>query len=127
MVGRGRGGSRPARRELGAGWAESAQGVVAGLREWRALHPRATLAASETELDRRLEVLRAQRLADRALARAAAPCAAAERPVGGACGGRLVKAGRHPRTVRTLGDQPVRLERQYAEGPAGGSRVFPPG
>ncbi len=116
-----------ARRELGAEWEESTQSVLLGLRDWRALHPQATLAEIEAELDRRLQELRAQMLADLALASAAGTLDTGDRPPCPECGGHLIKAGQHARTVRTVGNRPVRLERQYAECPACGSRVFPPG
>ncbi len=127
---KGRGRREPG--ELGASWTSSVQEVFLGLKEWRTLHPRATLAEIETELDRRLLALRADLLADLALAsRAAAlPAASAtsgERPVCPACGGPLQDEGPHPRTLQTLGGAEVRLERDYATCTRCGYGTFPPG
>ena len=74
------------------------QDVFLGLREWRALHPKATLAEIETELDRRMARVRAQMLADLALASSATDVQAEAprcvRSVAGACGMRACAPGR---------------------------------
>ena len=107
----------------------SAQELFVGLREWRALHPQASLAEIEAELDRRLSRVRAQMLADLALASRAAEVGRvgpAERSRCAECGGRLVSEGRRRRTLQTVNDQAVTLERDYATCTACGSRFFPP-
>lgn len=121
------GNEKPSKRAVGAGWEERTPGVLLGLRDWRALHPKATLAEIEEELDARWNELRAHLMADLALASGAATLDEAERPACAACGGRLTKDGQHVRTVWTTGNQPVRLERTYARCPACESRAFPPG
>ncbi len=118
-----------ARRELGVEWEESTQSVLLGLGDWRAVHPQATLAEIEAELDRRLSRVRAQMLTDLALASRAAEVGRvgpAERPRCGACGGKLVSEGRRRRTLQTVNDQAVTLERDYATCTACGGRSFPP-
>ncbi len=120
---------RAGQRAVGTRWEGSAQELFVGLREWRELHPRASLAEIEAELDRRLSRVRAQMLADLALASRAAEVGRvdpAERPRCGACRGKLVSEGRRRRTLQTVNDQAVTLERDYATCPACGSRSFPP-
>jgi hypothetical protein len=120
---------RAGQRAVGTRWEGSAQELFVGLREWRELHPRASLAEIEAELDRRLSRVRAQMLTDLALASRAAEVGRvgpAERPRCGACGGKLVSEGRRRRTLQTVNDQAVTLERDYATCTACGGRSFPP-
>jgi hypothetical protein len=118
--------SRGAGGELGARWDGDVREALLGLREWRAAHPQATLAAIEAELDRRWLRLRAQLLEDLALASRAADLVA-ERPACPDCGARLVAEGDRVRTVVTLGDQAVTLRRAYATCTGCRGRLFPPG
>ena len=114
---------------VGAKWEGSVQDLFFGLREWRAVHPHATLAEIEAELDRQLTRLRAQMLTDLALASRAAQVGQVgreERAPCPECGGRMVSEGERARTVRTIGNEPVRLERDYASCTACGSQFFPP-
>jgi DNA-directed RNA polymerase subunit RPC12/RpoP len=127
MAGRGRGKrAERAQRVLGERWDGSMQDVFLGLREWRALHPKATLAEIETELDRRMARVRAQMLADLALASGATDVQAEDPPGCPQCGGRLRDEGVHARTLVTLNNEAVTLERDYATCSQCGSRVFPP-
>lgn len=122
-------GGREEKGRVGRQWEESGQELFLGLREWRALHPRATLREIEEELDRRLGRVRAQMLADLALASRAAEVSdgeTGERARCGQCGGALVSGGKRQRTLQTVNDQAVTLEREYASCPACGSRFFPP-
>lgn len=117
---------------VGSQWEAQAQEAFLDLRAWRALHPQATLAAIEQELDRRLERLRARMLADLALASQAADlqrtgARSAERAHCPQCGTPLHDGGRHARTLVTLGNQPVELVRDYGTCPQCGSGLFPPG
>ncbi len=109
------------------GWLGQMQEVASGLREWRAQHPRATFIEIEAELDRRLSALRAELLADVALASAATEVARGT--AGGCphCGGALRDEGARERTVVTLGQAPVRLRRDYATCTRCGYRFFPSG
>src|SRR3954463_11452368 len=111
-------------------WGEDAASVWAGLADWRAAHPTATFSEMETELDARLNQVRARVLADLALASAAADVQAAsraERPRCAGCGTVLQARGRSDRTVLTQGGAEVRLERSYATCPRWGDGSFPPG
>jgi hypothetical protein len=127
MAGRGPG-KRGARRGVGSGWAAEAAEAFLDLRGWRELHPRATLAEIERELDRRLERMRARMLADLALASAAADLErGTERACCPDCGVPLRDEGAHERTLVTLGNQAVRLLRDYGTCPQCGSGLFPPG
>jgi YgiT-type zinc finger domain-containing protein len=120
---------RTGRDPVGAEWEGKAQELFVGLREWRELHPRASLAEIEAELDRQLSRMRARMLADLALASRAAEVGRvgpAERPRCGACGGKLVSEGTRRRTLQTVNDQTVTLERDYASCTACGGRFFPP-
>src|SRR5438270_13895583 len=88
------------------------QEVFLGLQAWRALHPQAQFAAIEAEVDRRLNHLRAQLLADLALASAATDVTPAACCPG--CGGPLRDEGPRQRTVVTVGQARVTLDRAYA-------------
>jgi uncharacterized protein with PIN domain len=101
------------------------QEVFLGLQEWRALHPQAQFAAIEAELDRRLNQQRAQLLADLALASAATEVTPVACCPG--CGGALRDEGPRQRTVVTVGQAPVTLDRDYATCTQCGYRFFPSG
>ena len=113
-------------QEIGAQWDGGMQGLCFGLREWRARHPTATVAAIETELDQQWSRLRAQMLADLALASAAAEVAAGGRPACPECGGPLRDEGPRERRLTTMGNEALRLRRDYATCAACGHRLFPP-
>lgn len=116
-----------ARGVLGPGWEGGAQGVFLGLREWRALHPTATLREIEAEVDRRWAVLRGQLLADLALASAAAEVASGAAGACPECGGALRDEGVRQRTLVTAGQATITLTRDYATCVQCGRRLFPPG
>jgi uncharacterized protein with PIN domain len=97
------------------------------MRDWRARYPQASLVEIEAELDRRLHQLRALMLTDLALASGAAVLGAGERPVCPACGGPLHDEGSRERTIVTMGNEPVRLKRDYATCARCGSGLSPPG
>ena len=127
MAGQGSGKGAGSRR-VGPGWAAEAEAAFLDLRGWREMHPRASLAEIEGELDRRLEQMRARMLADLALASAAADLErAAERACCPECGVPLRDEGVHERTLVTLGNQAVTLRRDYGACPRCGSGLFPPG
>ena len=113
------------REPLGTRWEGNAQEAFLGLREWRALHPKATLGEIEIELDQRMAVMRAQILADLALASEARELQAGEPPCCPTCGAQLRGAGRHARRLVTLGNQVLTLEREYATCPACGVAFSP--
>ena len=111
---------------LGPGWEDGAQAVFLGLRDWRALHPTATLAEIEAELDRQWAPVRAHMVADLALTSAATEVTTARPPVCPDCGGRLRDEGPRERTLQTVGNAAVTLRRDYATCTACGRRLFPP-
>jgi hypothetical protein len=110
-------------------WRTVSAEVFSGYRDWRAAHPRATAHELEVELDRRLARLRAQMLADSAMASPAADWASqppAEQPHCPACAQPLTPRGAHTRRLRSHHDQPVLLTRQYGTCPHCGRGFFPP-
>lgn len=112
-----------------AAWHREAEAVISGLKEWRAQHPRATLAEIEQALDERLDGMRARLLEDLALASRAADLSGGrgERPRCPECAVEAVPRGTHERQVVTRGDRVVRLRRRYAACPRCGGGRFPPG
>jgi NADH pyrophosphatase NudC (nudix superfamily) len=111
-------------------WAQLAEEVFIGMREWRSAHPRATLTEIEEALDSRLAAVRARMLEDVALRSAAADVqtmAADERPVCPDCGHQLQARGKEQRTLTTQGDQAITLTRSRAACPVCGTGFFPPG
>lgn len=117
----------PPQRVIGERWEGGMQELFLGLREWRASHPKATLAQIEQELDRHMARMRAQILTDLALASAAAEMRSEEAPSCPECGGVLHDEGQRTRTLVTLGDEAVRLGRDYGTCVQCGRRLFPPG
>lgn len=110
-------------------WHQLTQEVMSGMRDWRAQHPKATLRDMETELDARLNRMRARMLEDMALASAAADwtdAPAAEQPTCPNCGQPLQVRGSDTRTLLTQGGQQLRLKRQYGTCPACSAGLFPP-
>lgn len=103
------------------------QEVFLGLRAWRERHPQASFAAIEGELDAQLSQLRAQLLADLALASAATEVTGAVPLACPGGGGALQDEGPRERTVVTVGHAPVTLRRDYATCTQCGYRFFPAG
>ena len=111
-------------------WQQEAKLVMSGMLEWRLQHPRASLQEIEEALDERWAKMRARMVQDLALKSAAAritEASEAERPTCPQCGGPLESRGEQERTLTTIYDQPIRLERSYATCPACGTGLFPPG
>lgn len=109
-------------------WVKLFEEVDVGMREWRRAHPRATLTEIERALDERWAKVRAGMLSELAQASAAADFggAGADRPRCPDCGVPLQARGKHPRDLRTHGDQVLHLERDYGECSRCGSAFFPP-
>lgn len=107
----------------------TAQDVLSGMREWRAAHPRATLAEIEATLDEHLARLRVALLAEAALASPAADwtTAPASPPLCPHCSTPLVARGKATRHLQAPGGQDLALTRSYATCPACGAGLFPPG
>ena len=97
---------------------------------WRRVHPKATMREIELENERLLARLHARMVADVAEASAAADFAgqpAATRPSCAHCHVPLVARGKKRRTLRSVGDQPVPLERTQGTCPSCGQAFFPSG
>ena len=110
-------------------WHQLTQEVMSGMRDWRLEHPKATLREIETELDARLNRMRARMLENLALASAATDwtdAPAADQPTCPDCGQPLQLRGSDIRTLQTQGGQELQLERQYGTCPACGAGLFPP-
>lgn len=105
-------------------WQGLSEEVYSGLADWRAAHPRATLAEIEAAVEERLAKLRARLVERAALASAATDLR--ERPACPTCGGRLQARGTHKRRLTVPGDRVVELERTYAGCPRCGTGFFPP-
>jgi YgiT-type zinc finger domain-containing protein len=103
---------------------ERIQGELA---EWRAAHPKATLAEIEAAVEERLGLARAQLVEDLALTSAAVQVGrGGERPGCPQCGHRMESRGQQDRQVTVAGNRTVRLRRGYAVCPACGAGLFPP-
>lgn len=102
-------------------WLSAVAAIEAEVRSWRAAHPAATLTEIERALDARLDLARAELLADVA---AAAPATDARCPD---CGTSMVRRGERTRTLRTEGGVALPLTRAYLTCPACGRGLFPPG
>lgn len=110
-------------------WHQLTQEVMTGMREWRLQHPKATLRQIETELDARLNRMRARMLEDLALHSAATEwqnSPATQPPLCPDCGVPLQHRGAHARTLQTHGGLDITLERHYGVCPACGAGLFPP-
>jgi hypothetical protein len=110
-------------------WHRMTEEIMAGMREWRLQHPKATLREMEDQLDTRWARVRARMLEDMALASAAANWAAApasQHPTCPDCGAPLQLRGVDTRSLQTHGGEAVTLERQYATCSACSAGLFPP-
>lgn len=91
--------------------------IGAAMRHWCQSHPDATLTEIERELDRQWRVVRAD--VARAHGDAVVVCPT--------CGTALERRGEYERTLRSAGDEPIRLRRTYAWCPVCDAGLFPPG
>lgn len=110
-------------------WQQLTQDVQTHMKAWRLEHPKATLRAIETELDTRLNRMRARLLEDLSLASPAADWTdtpSTQHPTCPDCGVPLQLRGSEPRTLQTHGGQDVTLRRRYGTCPACGAGLFPP-
>jgi hypothetical protein len=116
---------------LRAGWEALSAEVARELTEWRAAHPKATLAEIEQVVGEALSRLQAQVLSDLAHASAAADLRerpATERPRCPECDGALAPRGQQEREVLTPRQAArLRLRRSYAVCPTCEVGLFPPG
>jgi YgiT-type zinc finger domain-containing protein len=114
--------------EMRKRWNGLSEEINSGMAEWRELHPRATFREIETEVDKRLAILRARMLSDAAIRSAQTEWAGGSREAScPACGARLEQNGKKKRKLQTRGGQEVELEREYGVCPKCGQGIFPPG
>jgi ribosomal protein S27AE len=113
-----------------ARWRELSEQVLSEMQQWRAAHPRATLAEIEAETEAGIVRLRARMVEETAHASAARDWReqpAAERPRCPNCGRPLQARGEDARHLTLPGEQRITLQRQYGTCPACGTGLFPPG
>jgi len=108
-------------------WKELGEHVFAGVAQWRAAHPQATLAEIEHAVDAQIHWLRARMIEHTAQASAAAGSEANQGRVCEQCGKPLQARGRAKRCWQTQGGQQVEVERSYLSCPQCGGGFFPPG
>ena len=110
-------------------WQHLTEQITIDMRTWRLAHPKATLREIETELDTRLNHMRARMLEDLALHSAQASwheLPPAQQPTCPTCGTVLLTRGSRSRTLQTHGGQDITLERTYAVCPVCATGLFPP-
>ncbi len=108
-------------------WQEQGETVFAAVAQWRAAHPKATLAEIEQAVDEQINRLRAQMIQETAQTSAAAESGADDGLVCEQCGQPLQARGRARRRWQTQGGQRVEVERTYVSCPQCGGGFFPPG
>lgn len=113
--------------ELHEQWHEPAEEAIAAVAQWRAAHPKATLAEIEQAIDEQMNRLRARMIEQSAQASAAAGSEANQGLVCEQCGQPLQARGKARRKWQTQGGQQVEVERTYVTCPQCGGGFFPPG
>ena len=111
--------------DLQASWEDQGEDVFAAVAQWRAAHPKATLAEVEQAVDEQMNRLRARMIEQAAQASAAAESEVSQGLVCEQCGQSLQARGRAKRRWRTQGGQEVEVERSYVTCPQGGGGFFP--
>lgn len=115
--------------ELERVWRALSEEVLAGVRAWRAAHPKATFQELEQVIHERMSRLEAQVLQEAALARAASDWTHAperDHPRCPGCGTPLLARGKHVRHLQGPGGQEIALSRSYGTCPTCGVGLFPP-
>jgi len=105
-------------------WEAMYQQAPAELSAWRKAHPYATLSEIEVEMDKRLNHLRAQMLADLAGEEVLREEEAMACPK---CGEQMRRRGKKKRRLQVQGGEEIELERHYAVCPDCDKGLFPPG
>jgi RNase P subunit RPR2 len=108
-------------------WEEQGEDIFAAVAQWRAAHPKATLAEIEQAVDEQMNRLRARMIEQAAQASAAAESEVSQELVCEQCGQPLQARGRGKRRWQTQGGQEVEVERSYVTCPQCGGGFFPPG
>lgn len=117
------------RTEFDAEWEALSREELAGMKEWRLQHPRASFREIEATLDRRLDRLRARVLRDTAGASDQADwrdLPPEERPKCPHCEEALISRGSKERRLQTQGGEELVFERSYGTCPRCGTGLFPP-
>ncbi len=112
--------------DLQARWNAQGEDIFAAVAQWRAAHPRATLAEIEYAVDEQMNRLRARMIEQAAQASAAAESETSQGLVCEQCGQALQARGRAKRRWQTHGGQEVEVERTYVTCPQCGGGFFPP-
>jgi hypothetical protein len=99
--------------DLQARWNEQGEEIFAAVAQWRAAHPKATLAEIEQAVDEQINRLRARMIEQAAQASAAAESEASQGLVCEQCGQPLQARGQQKRRWQTQGGQEVEVERTY--------------
>src|SRR6266566_3951852 len=111
--------------DLQARWNAQGEDIFAAVAQWRAAHPRATLAEIEYAVDEQMNRLRARMIEQAAQASAAAESETSQGLVCEQCGQALQARGRAKRRWQTHGGQEVEVERTYVTCPQCGGGFFP--
>lgn len=108
-------------------WEAQGEDVFAAVAQWRAAHPKATLAEIEQAVDEQMNRLRARMIEQAAQASTGASSEASQGLVCEQCGQPLQARGKARRKWQTQGGQQVEVERTYVTCPQCGGGFFPPG
>lgn len=117
-------------KEAEVRWQELAEEMHMEMKEWRLLHPRASLKEIEEALDERMAKVRALMLEEIAQSSEAAVVGGARGDDGPSCPecGHMLEGGRQDsRSLTTNYNQTITLKRSYAICAACGTGLFPPG
>ena len=106
----------------GEDWDAMYQQASAELSAWRRAHPYATLSEIDAEMDKKLNHLRAQMLADLA----GEAVLEEEEMACPECGERMHRRGKKKKRLQVQGGEEIELERHYAVCPNCGEGLFPP-
>jgi RNase P subunit RPR2 len=107
-------------------WEEQGADIFAAVAQWRAAHPKATLAEIEQTVDEQVNRLRAGMIEQAVQASAAADHDGSQELVCEQCGHPLQARGHAKRRWQTHGGQEVEVERTYVTCPQCGGGFFPP-
>jgi predicted RNA-binding Zn-ribbon protein involved in translation (DUF1610 family) len=100
--------------------------ILAGMKEWRKTHPKATFVEIEAEMEARIKELRAEVLGE-IIGMSAATEAEGQIVHCPECGAVMEGRGKHTRRLQGAGGSEVAWERAYLECPACGAGFFPSG
>ncbi len=110
-------------------WRALSEQILTDVKEWRRVHPKATLREIEEEIHARMSRLEAQLIEDTAQQSSSREWSGSgpeERPHCPVCQQPLQARGKHVRTLQAAGGQEVSLKREYGTCPNCGTGLFPP-